>query len=449
MAQIGKLKIQCYKNGTYIPIDGSKITVTPSDGSTFSAAPINITTNSSGESAIIELQAPDIALSLSPSEKTPYSQYNIIIERDGFETISINGCQIFPEELAIQPCNMVESGGNLNRKFRGEVINIQPNRLNGDFPAKIPEEIDKPLPAPSGGVVLPKPIVPEFIVVHAGSPNDMSAPNYTVPFKDYLKNVASSEIYSTWKDSAIRANVYAIVSFTLNRIYTEWYRGKGKNFDITNSTAYDHAFNYGRNFFESISVIVDDLFSTYVRRFGRKQPLLTQYCDGKNVKCPGWMTQWGSQYLAEQGKSPYEILTNAYGTDIELVTAEQVEGSPQSYPGYNLTIGSTGESVKTIQEQLNRIAKNYPLIPKNALDSTYSDKTKASVETFQEVFNLPKTGIVDYATWYKISDVYVGVTRIAELTGDSRAYSEQIILPPSIYGSRYTQGVPRTSYKIY
>lgn len=446
MAQIGRLKIQCYKDGTYIPIDGSKITITPSSSNSDGSTPINVVTNSTGETEVLELVAPDIELSLTPtSTQTPYSEYDIRIERDGFESLLINGCQIFSEELAIQQCNLIEQGSRSSENYRQEVINIQPNRLNGNFPAKIPEEVDKPLPPPTSGVVLPKPVVPEYIVVHAGSPSNDSAPNYTVPYKDYIKNVASCEIYSTWEDSAIRANIYAIISFTLNRIYTEWYRGKGKNFDITNSTAYDHAFTYGRNYFESITVVVDDIFSTYVRRFGRKQPLLTQYCDGKNVKCPGWMTQWGSQYLAQQGKTPYEILTNAYGSDIELVTAELVEGSPVSYPGFDLTVGSTGEPVKTIQDQLNRIAVAYPLIPKNAVDGIFGDKTKVSVETFQEVFNLPKTGIVDYATWYKISDIYVGVTRIAELRGDFR---EQIIIPPSIYGDKFTREVPRTFYRI-
>ena len=184
------------------------------------------------------------------------------------------------------------------------------------------------MPPPSSGVVLPKPVIPEFITVHQGVPDDTVAPNYRVLYKEYLKNVASCEIYSTWSQSTIRANVFCIISFTLNRIYTEWYRGKGKNFDITSSTAYDHAFNYGRNIYDSISEIVDEVFSTYVRRFGRKQPLLTQYCDGKNVICPDWLSQWGSKYLGDQGKVPYEILTQYYGNDIELVTAEQVKGSP-------------------------------------------------------------------------------------------------------------------------
>ena len=295
----------------------------------------------------------------------------------------------------------------------------------GNFPAKIPESPDKPLPPPTGGVVLPKPVVPEFITVHQGSPNDDSAPNYKVPYKDYIKNVASCEIYSTWPESTIRANVFCIISFTLNRIYTEWYRGKGKNFDITSSTAYDHAFNYGRNIYDSISAIVDEIFSTYIRRFGRKQPLLTQYCDGKNVTCPQWLSQWGSKYLGDQGYIPYDILTYYYGNDIELTTAEQVSGSPSSYPGFDLTVGSNGEPVRQTQEFLNRIAQNYPLIPKVAVDGTYGESTAEAVRVFQGIFNLPKTGVVDYATWYRISDIYVGVTRIAELR------SENIFYPPN------------------
>ena len=357
MAEKGGLKIQCFAGDTYIPIEGVKATLVSSQGQ---GEEIELTTNSSGESQVIELSAPPLAYSEEPTGNIPYSLYDLKIERQGFQSLVVNGIQIFPQEIALQQCNLVEAMGR--KSYRADTINIQHNTLNGNFPSKIPEEVDKPLPPPTSGVVLPKPVVPEFIIVHAGGPNNTSAPNYTVPYKDYIKNVASCEIYSTWSESTIRANVYAIISFTLNRIYTEWYRGKGKDFDITNSTAYDHAFNYGRNLYESISVVVDDIFSTYIRRFGRKQPLLTQYCDGKNVQCPGWMTQWGSKYLGDEGKTPYEILTNYYGNDIELVTADIVEGIPSSYPGYDLTIGSSGTEVETIQEQLNRIAQNYPLI---------------------------------------------------------------------------------------
>lgn len=440
MADKGRLKIQCFVGDTYIPVDGSKITLVSSSGESSDNKEVNLVTNSSGESQIIELNAPPLEYSQNPDQPTPYSLYDLRIDRQGFQTLVINGIQIFPEQTAIQQCQLVKSN---NRNSRADVINIGPNILNGNYPSKIPEEVDKPLPPPTSGVVLPKPVVPEFITVHAGTPSNTSAPNYTVLYKDYIKNVASCEIYSTWPESTIRANIYAIISFTLNRIYTEWYRGKGKNYDITNSTAYDHAFTYGRNIYDSISIVVDDIFATYIRRQGRKQPLLTQYCDGKNVKCPGWMTQWGSKYLGDQGKTPYEILTNYYGSDLDLVTAEEVKGSPKSYPGYDLTVGSSGNEVETIQEQLNRISQNYPLIPKSAVDGVYGNKTKEAVNVFQGVFNLPQTGIVDYSTWYKISDVYVGVTRIAELRCCGK---ERIFIPPISFDILNSKDIPKIRY---
>lgn len=440
MADIGQLKVQCFRGESAVPIDNCRVTINPTTSDQVqninalgnkttspnnpSASNINTTllTDSSGLTQVIDLSAPPLDYSQEPTNNVPYSLYDVLVERDGFSPVSIRGVQVFPQSTALQKVSLQE---NANRSSRAEIIIIQPNTLIGNFPAKIPESPDKPLPPPTGGVVLPKPVVPEFITVHQGSPNDASAPNYRVPYKDYIKNVASCEIYSTWPESTIRANVFCIISFTLNRIYTEWYRGKGKNFDITSSTAYDHAFNYGRNIYDSISAIVDEIFSTYIRRFGRKQPLLTQYCDGKNVTCPQWLSQWGSKYLGDQGYIPYDILTYYYGNDIELTTAEQVSGSPSSYPGFDLTVGSNVESVRQIQEFLNRIAQNYPLIPKVAVDGTYGEATAEAVRVFQGIFNLPKTGVVDYATWYRISDIYVGVTRIAELR------SENIFYPPN------------------
>ena len=440
MADIGQLKVQCFRGESAVPIDNCRVTINPTTSdqvqninalgnkttapNNASASNINTTllTDSSGLTQVIDLSAPPLDYSQEPTNNVPYSLYDVLVERDGFSPISIRGVQVFPQSTALQKVSLQE---NANRSSRAEIIIIQPNTLIGNFPAKIPESPDKPLPPPTGGVVLPKPVVPEFITVHQGSPNDDSAPNYKVPYKDYIKNVASCEIYSTWPESTIRANVFCIISFTLNRIYTEWYRGKGKNFDITSSTAYDHAFNYGRNIYDSISAIVDEIFSTYIRRFGRKQPLLTQYCDGKNVTCPQWLSQWGSKYLGDQGYIPYDILTYYYGNDIELTTAEQVSGSPSSYPGFDLTVGSNGEPVRQTQEFLNRIAQNYPLIPKVAVDGTYGESTAEAVRVFQGIFNLPKTGVVDYATWYRISDIYVGVTRIAELR------SENIFYPPN------------------
>lgn len=426
MANVGRLKVQCFIGNDYVPVDKVKVRIN-GKGDFATKNEIILNTDSSGLTQEIEVGAPPIEYSLDEnSDKTPYSLYDIIVEREGFNPITIVGCQVFSEEVAYQVCNLNERSAT--RGMRQEVINILPNTLYGDFPPKIPEEVDKPLPPPTSGVVLAQPVVPEFIIVHQGSPNDPSAPNYKVPFKDYIKNVASCEIYSTWPETTIRANIFCIVSFTLNRIYTEWYRSKGKNFQITSSTAYDHAFNYGRNIYDSISMIVDEIFSTYVRRIGKKQPLFTQYCDGKSVTCPEWLSQWGSKYLGDQGRLPYEILQHYYGYDIELVTANKVEGIPESYPGFDLTIGSSGAPVRTIQEQLNRIAQNYPLIPKLALDGRYTDKVAESVKVFQSVFSLPQTGVVDYATWYKISDVYVGVSKIAEL----RSCGEKTLFVPPV-----------------
>lgn len=440
MADIGRLKVQCFSGNNYIPIDRCKVTIT-GRGEFATKRVIILNTDSSGLTEEIEVDAPPLEYSLNEnSDKIPYSLYDITVEREGFNPITIRGCQVFPGQVAYQICNLNQ---NSRRSTRQIIINILPNTLNGDYPPKIPEAEEKPLPPPTSGVVLPQPVVPEFIIVHQGSPNDPSAPNYTVAYKDYIKNVASCEIYSTWPEATLRANIFCIISFTLNRIYTEWYRGKGKNFQITSSTAYDHAFNYGRNIYDNISAIVDDIFSTYIRRVGKKQPLLTQYCDGKSVKCPQWLSQWGSKYLGDQGKLPFEILQYYYGDDIELVTADKVEGIPESYPGYDLTIGSSGEPVKTIQEQLNRIADNYPLIPKLAVNSQYTDKVAESVKVFQGVFSLPKTGVVDYSTWYKISDVYVGVSKIAELRGYNNG---KLFVPPVIPNIGDEREIPKLYY---
>ena len=443
MASTGRLKVQVLKSDSLAPIEQAKVTVTkvPEPGEQTKQA--QISTNISGETNEIELPAPPIENSMKPSSNLPYSLYDIKIEQPGYKPLIIKGVQIFPEELAIQNSNLQKTNTGVTRQGE-QIITIDPNRLVGNYPPKIPENPEKPLPPPpSGFVVLPEPVVPEFVVVHQGLPDDPSAPNYTVKFNDYIKNVASSEIFSTWPETTIRANVYCILSFTLNRIYTEWYRGKGKNFDVTSSTAYDHAFMYGRNIYKSISVVVDEIFSTYIRRFGAKQPLLTQYCDGVKVQCPGWLTQWGSKYLGDDGKAPYEILTNFYGTDIELVRANKVSGIPKSYPGYTLGIGSSGAPVRTVQSYLNRIADNFPAIPKVKVDGIYGEGTGKAVKVFQQVFNLPMTGTVDYSTWYKISDIYVGVTKIAELRNDTRGLKRTFI-PHTPYKNVYD--IPKVEY---
>jgi len=269
------------------------------------------------------------------------------------------------------------------------------------------------MPTPTDFVVLPKPVIPEQVVVHAGVPSDASAPNYTVGFKDYIKNVASSEIYTTWPEEAIKANILAILSFTLNRVYTEWYRGKGYPFTITNSTAFDQSFTYGRTLYKEISTQVDQLFTTYISKPDILQPLFTQYSDGKKVVRKGWLSQWGTKELADQKYTALQILKNYYGYDIILKQAEKVQGIPQSYPGTTLKLGSTGEAVKTIQRQLNAISRNFPAIPKVVVDGVYGDGTVSAVKVFQDVFDLPVTGEVNFPTWYEISDIFVSVEKLS------------------------------------
>lgn len=377
-------------------------------------------TNSVGQTEAIELEAPPIDLSLEPlNTQMPYSTYRIETSSPNFVDTIVNGTQIFADIRSIQPISLEPTvRGTLTRDFPmrqvTESIVIGPSTLYGNYPEKIPEAPIKFIPPGSGFITLESVIVPEYVVVHAGSPNDNSAPNYTVPYIDYIANVASSEIYPTWPIETIRANIIAITSFTLNRIFTEWYRNQGKPYTITNSTAYDHAFFYGRNLFDSIVNVTAEVFDTYIKRPDVIQPLLAQYCDGVKSSCPGWMTQWGSKDLGDQGYTYQQILRNFYG-DITLPTAPQVEGNPESYPGAPLSLGSTGSAVRTIQSQLNRISNNYPLIPKVAVNGIFDEATEDAVKTFQQIFHLPQDGIVGRATWYEISRIYVAVTKLAEL----------------------------------
>ena len=369
-------------------------------------------TDSSGQTETIELNAPPLEYSLNPAiEEQPYSEYTLHIEAPGFESVSIAGVEILPTVKAIQNVTMNPSDTTGPSE---EVFVIPAHTLYGTYPAKIPESEIKPMDE-TGEIVLSRVVVPEYIVVHDGSPRDSTARNYYVKYKDYIKNVASSEIYATWPEDTIRANVLAIMSFTLNRVYTEWYRNMGSDFTITSSTAYDHKWIPERNFYDTISPIVDELFSNYLSRPGVRQPILTQYCDGRQVQCPDWMTQWGSCSLGEQGYSAIQILRYYYGDDMYINTAESIAGIPSSWPGYDLDTGATGSKVRQMQEQLNTIAGAYPALPRIDADGVYGPATKAAVRKFQSIFGLPATGIVDYPTWYKISEVYVGVSRIAEL----------------------------------
>ena len=262
------------------------------------------------------------------------------------------------------------------------------------------------------------PIIPDFITVHLGEPSDASAPNVRIPFIDYIKNVASSEIYPTWPESALRANIYAQISFALNRVFTEYYRSRGYDFDITNSTRYDQSFVNGRDIFDNINRIVDDIFNDYIVRQGQVQPLFAQYCDGIEVVCSG-LSQWGTVSLAREGLTPYEILTNYYGDDINLVFNAPTTRALPSYPGVPLRLGSAGEDVRTIQRQLNRIGVNYPAItPRLTADGIFNIATEEAVQSFQRTFNLTPDGIVGKATWYKIKSIFNAVKGLAELQSE-------------------------------
>lgn len=406
----GRLQVMVSALDVGKPIDNAVVRITPRNEENIID---EMMTNTSGQTPVTDLAAPPSEYSQAPGQPQPYSEYDIYISTEGYKPVKIDGAQILPDTTALQNIIMEPA---VTTTPLPQNVPIPPHTLWGDFPPKIPEDPVKPLPEPSGFVVLPQPVVPEFVIVHEGVPSDPTARNLWVYFRDYIKNVASSEIYSTWPRESIKANILAILSFTMNRIYTEWYRGKGYNFTVTNSTAYDQSYVHGRNIYQEISVLVDDLFTNYITKPDIRQPLLTQYCDGVRTQCPNWMTQWGSKYLGDQGYDAISILRNFYGQNIFLMEAEKVSGVPVSFPGEALQMGSQGPAVRTIQEQLNAISNNYPAISKQRVDGVYGEQTRRAVETFQQIFNLPVTGIVDFATWYSISNIYVAVTRMAELT---------------------------------
>lgn len=402
----GTLRISVVSNQELRPIPGAQVTISYTEEP--AQAIFTGVTDISGETEEITLTAPDFDYSQAPSEIQPYTDYNITVEAEGYEPALVSGTEILPDRVAIQQIKLAP----LERTEEEQIVVIPVHTLFGEYPPKIPEDEIKPM-AETGEIVLSRVVIPEYVIVHDGLPSDNTAPNYWVRYKDYIKNVASCEIYATWPEAALYANILAIMSFTLNRVFTEWYRGQGRDFTITSSTAYDQKFIYGRNIYENIDNLVDNVFANYLSRPGVRQPILTAYCDGDRVQCSG-LSQWGSKNLAEQGYSAIEILRYYYGNDMYINTAEVISGVPSSYPGYSLSIGSSGEKVRQLQNQLNRIARNYPAIPTLTADGIYGPATADAVRVFQRVFNLPQTGVTDYATWYEISDIYVGVSRIAE-----------------------------------
>ena len=409
---IGELQINVVDSNN-VPIKDARVIISrktnenePLDNETTQLE--QLSTDSSGQTEVVDLDAPPLEYSLDENnDNMPYANYNVEVDAPGYESENIDNVEILPRSLAIQNVKLEKVQGE-----ETENINIPPHTLYYEYPAKIPEDDIKDVNE-LGEIVLSRVVVPEYIVVHDGTPSS-NARDYYVTYKDYIKNVASSEIYATWPRATLEANILAIMSFTLNRVYTEWYRNKGYDFTITSSTAYDQKWINGRNIFESISVVVDSIFDQYLSFPDVRQPILTQYCDGRRVTCPNWLSQWGSCNLGEQGYSTLEIIRNYYGSEMYINTAEQIAGIPASWPGYDLTIGSSGQKVQQIQEQLNTIGKVYTAIGNVNVDGIYGEDTQRAVRNFQKIFDLPQTGIIDFATWYKISQIYVGITRIAE-----------------------------------
>jgi len=405
----GQLRIRINAQSNGVPVSNARVIVAYTGGPQDTIE--ELMTDASGNAGIITLRTPPLEYSMQPQDRQPYAEYSLIVQAEGYREVEVSGVEVMSGQQSEQIVQLEALDAPVPAENN---IVIGPHTLYGDYPPKIPEEEVKTV-TDTGEIVLSRVVIPEYVVVHDGPPGDRGARDYYVRYRDYIKNVASSEIYATWPDATIRANVLAIMSFTLNRVYTEWYRGKGYNFTITSSTAYDHKFIPGRNYYQSISRIVDEQFENYLSRPGITQPILTQYCDGEKVSCPNWMTQWGSKYLGDQGYSAIEILRYFYGNNMFINVAEGISGIPASWPGYNLGIGATGDKVRQMQQQLARISKTYPAIPTIRADGVYGPDTAEAVRVFQSVFGLPVTGVVDYNTWYEISAIYVAVTRIAEL----------------------------------
>ena len=364
----------------------------------------------SGESEKIRVTTPDKNLSLEPQLPgiIPYGKYNVEVISKGFDTVIIEGISVFEGITSIENIQLTESDKSPKGIPETEKTILPDQQL---VLTALRDKQEGPIIQP---YVLYKPYIPQFIVVHLGSPNSY-AENLTVGFIDYIKNVASSEIYPTWPEEALKANIHCQVSFALNRVYTEWYRNKGYSFQITNSTAYDQYFVKGRNIFENISRLVDEIFNEYIVTIGNRTPFFAQYCNGTTVTCAG-LSQWGTVDLANAGIPAIDIIKYYFGNDKKLVTADIIQGIPESYPGTALRLNDVNENVRVIQNQLNRISKNFPAIPKiSPVNGVFNKQTEDAVKEFQRIFNLTPDGIVGRATWYKISDIYVGVKRLAEL----------------------------------
>lgn len=424
---IGYLIIQARTAHDAVPLAGVHITILNEAQNSI----YELTTDESGETQAIPLDTADKSFSNNQYYAgTPYTSYSVLAQKEGFHPLSVLEIPIFDGETAILPVSLVPMLERQTDPLQTEITVGKPA-----VAMQTPRNQEGSLVSSR---VLRQVIIPNPITVHLGVP-DASASNVQVSFPDYVKNVASSEIYPTWPENALRANIYAIITFALNRIYTEWYRSRGYNFDITNSPAYDQYFVYGRPIYDSISKIVDKIFNEYVRRQGQNAPYFTSFCNGTTVTCQG-MSQWGTVTLANQNFTPIQILRSYYPNDIEIAETNIITGVISSYPGTALRAGSTGLDVQTIQTYLNRIRRNYPAIPA-ITDSSgiFGDSTKAAVTKFQSIFNLTPDGIVGKSTWYKISSLYTAVTRLAELDSEGNTLGIGTV-PPSTTLSQGSRG---------
>ena len=418
----GYLTIQVTAHNFATPVVGAKIDITDMDGNFIET----LFTNISGTTPTMTLDAPPPETQLNPElPVVPYDKYIVdITAKDYLENIT-RGVQIYGDSSSTLPVDLITetpaNAGHIVERTIGEnALLEQSANLNQAIPPEDEEYMEMET------LIHSEVYIPTHIIVHLGTPAS-TARNVTVRFADYIKNVASSEIFPDWPYNSLRANIHAQISLTLNRVYTEWYRSQGYNFDITNSTRYDQYFVEGRNIFENISKIVDEIFNTYVVKPPGTEPYFTEYCDGKTATCPG-MKQWGTVTLADQGMNYLSILRYYYGQGIYIATTNNIKTSYESFPGY-LTSGSSGSNVAIIQTQLNRIRQNFPAIPViSPVDGRYGTQTAAAVRKFQEVFSLPQTGAVDRATWYKISYIYTAVKKLAELGSEGEPPP---IIPPS------------------
>lgn len=423
---IGYLILQARTAHDAVPLNGVRIQIYDPLGNSL----YELTTNENGETQKIPLETLSKDFSQNPYfTELPYISYNVRTTARGFHSLYVSDIPIFEGETAILPLTLIP----LEEKERTPTqIEISVGK-----PAVAMQTPRNPKSAPRENYVLRQVVIPNPITVHLGAPNT-SASNVQVSFPDYIKNVASSEIYPTWPNASLRANIYAIITFALNRVYTEWYRSRGYNFDITNNTAYDQYFVYGRPIYDSISKITDEIFNEYVRRKGQNNPYFTSFCNGTTSTCQG-MSQWGTVSLANQGLSALQILRSYYPNDIEIAETDIITGQLSSYPGSALKQGSRGLNVQTIQTYLNRIRKNYPAIPVITDESgVFGNSTTAAVKKFQSVFNLTSDGIVGKSTWYKISSLYTAISRLAELDSEGETLGIGTVPPDSVLrqGSR-------------